>query len=201
VIRTIAGEGAEGESGDGNAPTSAKIVPNAIAVNPARTVIYTANSSVSTVRRIDLSAGTMTITLVAGNGSATASGDSGPATSAGLDAFDVAVDAAGNYYVADRANHRVRRVSPNGIITTIAGTGTVGFAGDNGPAAQANLNSPTDVAIDSVGNIYIADNGNARIRLATTDGVIQRIAGIGVSYPFNGDGPALLVTSAPFGSL
>ena len=191
----VAGNGTDANSGDGGSAYWAQFGRLTSLTMDRSANLYIADYENHVIRKIDSKG---TITLVAGSGSVTATGDNGPATSAGLDAFDVAADSAGNVYVADRANHRVRRVSPNGIITTIAGSGTAGFAGDNGLATQANLNSPTGVAIDSAGNIYIADNGNARIRLVTPDGVIQTIAGNGVNYPFNGDGPALRCNFSPY---
>src|ERR1019366_778853 len=136
----VAGNGADADSGDGGSAYWAQIGRLTSLAMDRTGNLYIADYENHVIRKIDTKG---TITSVAGNGSATASGDTGPATSAGLDAFDVAVDAAGNFYVADRANHRVRRVSPDGIITTIAGTGTAGFAGDNGAATQAHLNSPT----------------------------------------------------------
>ncbi len=94
---------------------------------------------------------------MAGNGTAGFSGDNGPATSAELNVpAGVAVDSAGNLYIADYGNNRIRKVS-NGVITTVAGNGTAGFSGDNGPATSAELNMPGGVAVDSAGNLYIAD--------------------------------------------
>ena len=90
---------------------------------------------------------------------------------------DVAVDAAGNLYIADEYNHRIRRVDSSGIITTIAGTGERGFAGDGGPAVEARLAGPRGVAVDADGNVYIADEGNHRIRKVDASGTISTIAG------------------------
>jgi sugar lactone lactonase YvrE len=100
----------------------------------------------------------------------------------------VAVDSAGNLYIADRANNRIRKVS-NGVIATVAGNGTLGFSGDNGPATSAQLNFPTGVAVDSAGSLYIADSINNRIR-KVSNGLITTVAGNGTSG-FSGDnGPA-----------
>jgi hypothetical protein len=114
-------------------------------------------------------------------------GDSG----ADLYAADIAADAAGNLYVADDINHRVRKVSTSGAVTTIAGTGNPGFSGDGGPAVPARLSAPKKIAVDRNGNIYIADSGNGRIRKIAASGVITTIAGNGI-WGFAGDGgPAL----------
>ena len=110
------------------------------------------------------------ITTVAGNGTRGFSGDNGPATSAQLiDPAGVAVDSAGNLYIADACNNRIRKVS-NGVITTVAGNGTLGFSGDNGPATSAQLDHPDGVAVDSAGNVYVADSANNRIRVLTPTG-------------------------------
>ena len=98
------------------------------------------------------------------------------------------MDSAGNLYIADSGNNRIRKVS-NGVITTVAGNGTAGFSGDNGPATSAQLNYPQGVAVDSAGNLYIADTGNNRIR-KVSNGVITTVAGNGTAG-FSGDnGPA-----------
>ena len=107
-------------------------------------------------------------------------GDNGAATAAILlQADGIAADAAGNTYIADAANHRIRKVSRAGTITTIAGTGVPGFSGDGGPAAAAQLNSPYGLAFDGFGNLYIADLGNARVRRIGVDGNIATVAGGG----------------------
>jgi hypothetical protein len=104
-------------------------------------------------------------------------GDGGPATSAGLKiAMDVAVDAAGNLYIADLWNHRVRKVSPSGTISTVAGNGTQGYSGDGGPATSASLDSPSVVAVDSSGNLYIGDS-SGHLRKVGTDGIISTVPG------------------------
>jgi sugar lactone lactonase YvrE len=136
-------------------------------------------------------AGAQAITTVAGNGAAGYSGDNASATLAQLNhPFSVAADALGNYYIADRANNRIRKVAA-GIITTIAGTGSAGFGGDNGPATAAAISDPTGLAVDNTGNIYIADRGNNRIRKIDATGTITTIAGNG-NAAFSGDnGPAV----------
>ena len=125
------------------------------------------------------------IDTVAGNGTSGFSGDSGPATSASLQwPGGVALDSEGNLLIADRGNHRVRKVSASGIITTVAGTGMVGFSGDGGPASAAQLNAPVGVAIDRGGNLFIAESGNARIRKVRSNGTITTVASnAGLRYP------------------
>jgi len=119
-------------------------------------------------------------------------GDGGPATSAQLNyPQGLAVDAGGNIFIADSQDHRIRKVTPAGIITTVAGSsplpGKGGFSGDGGPAVNAQLNCPTDVAVDRAGNLYIADYENQRIRRVSPDGIISTIAGNG-TQGYSGDG-------------
>jgi sugar lactone lactonase YvrE len=135
--------------------------------------------------------------LVAGAGIAGFSGDGGKAISAQLaDPIGIAVDSAGNLFIADAGNDRIRKVTPTGAITTVAGNGKTGFSGDGGPATSAQLNEPMGVAIDAAGNLFIADTANQRIRKVTA-GVITTIAGNGIagaedesgeSKSFGGDG-------------
>jgi sugar lactone lactonase YvrE len=106
------------------------------------------------------------------------SGDGGPATSAQLSyPKDVALDGSGNLYIADSGNNRIRMVSAAGIITTVAGTGAVGYSGDGGSARNAKLGYPAGVAVDSGGNLYVADTNNFRVRKISTTGIITTIAG------------------------
>ena len=117
------------------------------------------------------------IDTVAGSGRI---GDGGPATAAQFSNINgVAIDRLGNLYLADTDNHRVRKVSLGGTVTTIAGTGTAGFTGDRGPAVNAQLNLPYGLALDGVGNLYVADFGNQRVRCIGTDGIITTVAGTG----------------------
>jgi DNA-binding beta-propeller fold protein YncE len=133
--------------------------------------LYVSDSANNRVRRIDARTGV--ITTVAGNGRHGYSGDGGPATRARLsDPYGLAFDAKGNLYVAEPDEGVVRRINPNGVITTFAGTGRLGFSGDGGPATKAKLNQPFGLAFDSAGNLYIADNGNHRIRKVNKHGVI-----------------------------
>ena len=139
------------------------------------------------------------VTRIAGNARAGYSGDGGPATSAQLmlDRFDIgdvgplppgiAVDSSGNVYVADNGNNRIRRISPDGIITTVAGNGTYGFSGDGGPATLAQLSSVAGLAVDVTGNLWIADSSANRIRQVSSNGIISTVAGTG-GCGFSGDG-------------
>lgn len=136
-------------------------------------------------------AGSYTINTIAGSDWV---GDGGLATSAILiQAQGMAADGAGNLYVADAGDHRVRKISAGGVIQTVAGTGVLGFSGDGGPALQAQLNSPYGLALDNQGNLYIADLGNARVRRVTPDGTIATIAG-GGQLPAGGVNNGTLAT-------
>jgi hypothetical protein len=121
-----------------------------------------------------------TITTVAGTGQRGFSGDGGPATHARLDhPWGIAIDAAGNVFFADNANDRVRKVSPDGIITTVAGTGVEGFSGDGGPATKARLQNPLGLALDGAGNLYLSQWAQNRVRKVSPDGIITTVAGSG----------------------
>ena len=134
------------------------------------------------------SAQEFTITTIAGTPPRAPDGDGGPAIEANLNwPGGVAVDGAGNAYIADRGNDRIRRVDGAGIITTIAGTGESGSSADGGPAVEAQLDGPAGVAVDGAGNVYITDRGNDRIRRVDGAGIITTIAGTGVRG-FSGDG-------------
>lgn len=129
-----------------------------------------------------------TIFTLAGNGTGGYSGDGGSANLAMINAPDgIATDGSGNVYFSDGGNHRIRKVSTSGIITTIAGTGIAGFSGDGGLATFAQINSPKALTVDVFGNIYFADNSNFRIRKISTSGIITTVAGNGVGA-YSGDG-------------
>jgi hypothetical protein len=136
------------------------------------------------------------ITTVAGNGYNAGSGDGGAATNAGLCyPAGVAVDACGNLFIADWLDQRIRKVSTNGIITTVAGNGTYYYSGDGGAATNAGLSFPSGVAVDANGNLFIADNGNNVIRKVSANGIISTVAGNGYGAPsssggYSGDGGA-----------
>ncbi|NOT60323.1 MAG: HYR domain-containing protein, partial [Acidobacteria bacterium] len=183
--------GVSGFVGDLGAPGLARLSrPSGLAVSG--NFLYIADTGNSRIRRVDLE--NNNITTYAGDGTTGANGDGGVATSANLNnPVGLAFDAAGNLYIADRANHRIRRVDAiTKNITTVAGTGLPGAAGDDAAATAAQLNSPNDVAVDAAGNVYIADQGNHRIRRIMTNGVIKSVAGTG-QFGFGADnGPALL---------
>ena len=184
-ISTVAGNGKLAYSGDGGPATSAQMnSPQGTAVDAAGN-IYVAETDNQIVRRIAANGG---ITTFAGNGTPGFGGDGGAAASAQLNSpVGVAVDAAGNVYIADSQNARVRRVAPNGTISTVAGNGTQGFGGDGGAATSAQLYTPTGVGLDAAGNLYIADFNNNRVRRVSTSGTITTVAGNGNSG-FSGDG-------------
>jgi sugar lactone lactonase YvrE len=131
------------------------------------------------------------ISILAGTGIQGYAGDEGPAAGAELNyPVGVAVDADGDLFIADTANNRIRKVDRTGVITTVAGNGAQGYAGDGGPAIGAELNQPTDVAVDSDGHFYIADNRNFCIRRVDTTGVISTLAGNGTEGYAGDGGPA-----------
>ena len=173
VITTVAGNGTAGFSGDGGPGTNAELnFPDGVALDAAQDV-YIGDARNNRIRKLDVSTGV--ITTVAGNGTAGYGGDGGLATNAELNfPSRPALDSNGNMYIADYQNNRVRRVDAStNTITTVAGTGIAGFSGDGGPAASAELNGPISVTLDAVGNLYIGDISNERIRVVnmTTNAV------------------------------
>ena len=173
IISTFAGNGTPGFSGDGGPATNAQLGPSAVA-SDGNGNFYIADRGNQRIRRVDASG---IISTVAGNGNYGFSGDGGPATNAAFRSpYAVAVDSNGNFYIADTFNERVRKVDSSGMISTVAGRGGSGYSGDGGPATLAKLRSPVGVAVDSHGNIYIADQGNRRIRKVDASGIISTVA-------------------------
>jgi len=189
IIRTRAGSGFFGFSGDNGPATSARFSsPNGVAID-ARGSLYIADLYNDRIRKVGTDG---VITTFAGKLGGTFAGDGGPATEAGLfDPAGVAVDEKGNIYIADMDNNRVRKVDTTGKITTVAGNGNFGYTGDNGAATQTALSSPAAVAVDATGNIYIADLFNSRIRKVNAQGIITTFAGTGVDGYAGDNGPAI----------
>ena len=196
LINTVAGNGTAGYSGDGGPAASAELnLPYGVAVDAAGNV-YIADSSNSRIREVTVANGN--ISTVAGNGTYGYSGDSGPATSAELRLpAGVALDAAGNLYIAENDSNVIRKVTAaNGNISTVAGSGP-GNRGDGGPATSALLSYVDDATLDASGNLYIADSGNNRVRKVAANGTITAVAGNGTPGYTGDNGPA---TSAELNS-
>ena len=171
LIRTLAGTATPGWSGDGGPATAASLdQPTALAYDTAGN-LYVAELG-GRIRRVDAVTGT--ISTVAGVGGGGFGGDGGPARSAQLNRpHGLAVAPDGTVFFADTFNNRIRRIDPTGAIATVAGTGVAGFAGDSGPAAAAELNSPVDVSLGPDGSLYVADYSNNRIRRIDPTGTIR----------------------------
>jgi trimeric autotransporter adhesin len=187
IITTVAGTGTIGYSGDGGQATSAMIGASGVAVDSAGNIYILANYRIRKVSSSGI------ITTIVGTGSGGFAGDGGFATSAQVNnAFGIAVDSAGNLFIADTNNNRIRVVSTSGIITTVAGNGISGYGGDGGKATSAQLNAPRAIAVDSAGNLFIADSGNNVIRKVSSSGIITTVAGNGATGYSGDNGPASL---------
>lgn len=187
IITTVAGDGTQGFSGDNGIATSAKLdSPQDVALDASGN-LYIADLYNNRVRMVNKATGI--ISTVAGDGTYGFNGNNGIATSAQLsNPWSVTLDASGNFYIADGGSSRIRKVNTaTGIITSVAGNGIQGFSGDNGAATSAQLKYPRSVASDAMGNLYILDYDNARIRkVNTTSGIITSVAGNG-AFGFSGD--------------
>ena len=209
IITTVAGNGSTVSAGDGGQAVSAGMV------NPVRCAVdssgnlYIVDQGASVIRKVNTQG---VISTIAGiNNTPGFTGDNGPAAAAQMNNPAAAIfDASGNLYVTDQANQRIRRIDTNGIITTVAGNGVAAFAGDLGDAKSASLNSPGEIAIDPLSNLFIADTSNQVIREVTAAGVISTVAGIHGIPGIGGDnGPPtaaqfnnpLGLTRDPLGSL
>jgi RHS repeat-associated protein len=200
VVSTVAGNGGFGFAGDGGPATQATVRTVFGLALDAEGNLYFADAANHRIRRVGRDG---IIATVAGSGGTDSgnggfAGDGGPATQARLNSpRDVALGADGSLYIADADNGRIRRVGPGGDIVTVAGSGASGFAGDGGPATQAQLRGPSGVAVAPDGTLYIADRLNYRVRRVTPDGVITTVAGTGVAG-FSGDGgPAIQAQMFP----
>jgi gliding motility-associated-like protein len=184
IISIFAGTGVAGSSGDGGPAGAAKIgLPYGVCSDNAGN-IYITDQYNQTVRKVDVNGN---ISTIAGNGTFGYSGDGGPAINAQLSApCGICADNYGNIFFAEFGNQVIRKISSTGIISTVAGTGILGYFGDGGLATDAMLNSPTGVSVDNSGNIYIADMGNSRIRKVDGTGIITNFAGSDPGY--SGDG-------------
>ncbi|HTA61540.1 MAG TPA: SdrD B-like domain-containing protein [Bacteroidia bacterium] len=185
IINTIAGGASSGSSGDGGAASNASLNTPQSLVFDAFGNLYFSDHNNHKVRKINTAG---VISTFAGTGTGGYNSDGIAATTAQLfGPSQLAFDAAGNLYIADFNNNRVRKVNTAGIISTVAGNGTQLYAGDGGAATAANLSYPAGLAFDVAGNLYIADNGNGVIRMINTTGIISTFAGSGTSSPM-GDG-------------
>jgi len=195
IISNYAGIGVAAYTGDADSATAAAINgPDGLAIDASGN-LYIADAGNNAIRMVSTSG---IISTVAGNGTIGSAGDGGPATAASLySPSGVATDAAGNLYIADVLNNKIRKVSGTGVITTIAGTGVAGNTGNGSAAIAATLRYPTGVSVDGSGNVYIADQGNYNVRVINTSGIITNYAGTSTSG-YDGDGG--LATAAKLGA-
>jgi sugar lactone lactonase YvrE len=202
TIEIVAGTGVWGFSGDGGTGTEASFWGVQCLALDSKGNILIADSMNQRVRQVSSSG---LITTLAGSGpvgmsAGRFSGDGGPATQAGLSwPHGVAVDGAGNLFISEWMNHRVRRVGPDGKITTVAGTGKQGFSGDGGPATAAALSGPYGLAVDRAGNLFIADFHNGRVRKVSPNGTITTVAGGGTGELGDGGPATAAVLNTPAG--
>jgi uncharacterized protein (TIGR03437 family) len=183
--------------GNGVASTSGLSNPEGLVVDSSGN-LYIADSQNARVQKVTPSG---SVSTVAGNGKPGYGGDGGAATSAQLNApLGLALDSAGNLYISDFSNNRVRKVSASGTITTVAGTGMTGYSGDGAAATNAQLTNPEGLAVDFAGNLYIADSGNNAVRRVSSSGLISTVAGNGFAGYSGDGGPAIqAMVGNPFG--
>ena len=199
IITTIAGNGMGSFFGDDGPATAAKINrPAGLKLDTSENV-YFVDGINNRIRKVNVSTGI--ITTIAGTGTGAFGGDNTPATAAEIwDPQDVAVDRRGNIYISDLFNYRVRKIDASGIITTYAGTGIAGFSGDGFPATAAELDFPTGLAVDDIGNLYIADPGSFvnRVRKVDTAGIITTVAGSASGIYIGDEIPATTAAISPY---
>jgi trimeric autotransporter adhesin len=185
IIVTIAGTGSKVVAPSGSAATAALLAaPSKVTIEPSGNLLI-ADWNNHLVERVNLSTGT--ISTVAGIGRPTYTGDNVPAVNSGVNfPQGITTDAAGNIYISDTFNERIRKIDTTGVITTIAGVGSPGYSGDQGPAVNANVNVPQGLRFDPAGDLVFADSNNNAVRMITPKGVIQTIAGNGQAG-YNGD--------------
>ena len=200
IISTFAGSGVQGNTGDGGLATSARLTsPYQMCLDPAGDILV-ADYSGNRIRKITPAG---MISTFAGTGASSSTGDGGQAAAASINAPNgIACDTSGNVYIAEEHGIRVRKVNAAGVISTFAGTGVQGYAGDGGLATSAGFVLPEGVAVDTSGNVYIADAYGNRIRKVNTAGIISTFAGTGTGG-YNGDGLQATVTtlSTPYAVL
>ena len=190
IARRIVGTGKNGFAGDGGAAIDAQIMhPNHLVVDSEGT-LYIADSGNNRIRRVTPDG---MITTVAGTGESGFAGDGGPALNAEfICPAAIAIDGKHNIYIADFGNHRIRRISQDGLISTVAGNGESEFNGDGRPALESQFGEPCGVAVDQNGTIYVGDQINCRVRAITPDGIMHTVAGTGVQGYAGDGGPALV---------
>ncbi len=199
IITTIAGGTSIGFGGDGGPATAARLFEPWSLASDSIGNIYIADYGNSRIRKVNTAG---IINTIAGVGGVSGFyGDNGPATaSTVIDPEGVAVDGIGNVYITEAGNHRIRKVNSAGIITTIAGNGTLGYTGDGGPATAAQISLPLGICLDGPGNVYFTDGNNNCVRKISTSGIITTIAGTGTAGYSGDGGPAILAKlNAPWG--
>ena len=182
TVTTVAGTAVGGSSGNDGPASLAQVNPTQVVIGPGGDLYFDDTNSYRTIGPPGI------IHAFAGTGTAGFSGDGGPAVDGtfGEDVDGISADTYGNVYLGDPGNHRIRKVDPAGIITTIAGTGESGSTGDGGPATQAAIDTPKAIAVDAIGDIYFSDDGSNSVRRIDPTGIITTIAGTGAAG-FSGD--------------
>jgi len=196
TITTVAGNGSNASSGDGGQATQASMMIAIRCAVDRQGNLYIVDQGAARVRKVDAGG---TISTFAGNGNQSFSGDGGPATAAGLNnPTALAVDSAGNVFITDQFNQRIRKVDASGNISTVAGNGSLGFTGDGGSPIQASFNYPGSIVVDSAGALYVVDTVNNRLR-KVSGGVINTVAGTGaVGYGGDGGAASQAILNSPF---